>query len=283
MAKGQFKIQKIMDVGTDNPIVRSLTTGLFDIVNMARISKEEKDTINAMNLKIVQHLTKAEGIALNICSSIENVVKKLNEEGVKTQSHDRCVDIPSTENLDEVCNFLKHGKQALQELIKLFNLFLRTNISGPRYDKAYKVICNAEGYGKDDPIALAVKQNNDTWLKKFVDLRNADEHPEDWIPKGQKLYYDFDINWSAKDRKWIISFPHFYEGTSIYELLKMSMHYIFTFVEEMNILFLQKKMPEIVQICKVPKKQQEKYNGRRFILGLKEPFRKGSFKNKESK
>jgi hypothetical protein len=32
MAKGQFKIQKISDVGTDNPIVAGLTIGLFDIV-----------------------------------------------------------------------------------------------------------------------------------------------------------------------------------------------------------------------------------------------------------
>ena len=53
MTKGQFKFQKIADVGTDNPIVAGLTIGLFDIVKMAEIGKENQDAINASNFKIV--------------------------------------------------------------------------------------------------------------------------------------------------------------------------------------------------------------------------------------
>lgn len=275
MAKGQFKIQKKMDVGTDNFIVHSLTMGLFDIVNMAQISKDEKDIINAMNLKIAEHLTKAERIGFSICGSIEDVLNKLKQEGVKTQSNDRCINVPSTKELDKICDFLKYGKQTLQELVKLFNLFLQSNVSGPKFHKLYEIVCDAEGYGKDDPIAIVLKQDHDSWLKKFIDLRNADEHPENRIPEGKQLHYDFDINWSESDKKWIVEFPHFYEGTSIYELVKSSIHNIFTFVEEMNILFLQKKMPKIVQICKVPEDKKEKYGGRRFVLEIKESHRKG--------
>ncbi len=275
MSKGQFKIQKIMDVGAGHFIVHSLTIGLFEIVNMAQISKDEKDTINSMNLKIADYLIKAERIGFDICSSIEEAYTKLKQEGVKTQSNERCVDVPSARDLDKICDFLKYGKQALQELVKIFNLFLQSKVSGPRFDKLYEKVCSADGYGKDDPIAIALKKDHDDWLKKFIVLRNTDEHPENRLPKGKQLYYDFDITWSDSDKKWIVRFPHFYEGTSINELVKTSIHNIFTFVEEMNILFLQKKMPGIVQILKVSEDQKDKYGGRRFVLDIKEPYRKG--------
>ena len=84
MAKGQFKIQKISNVGTDNPIVAGLTIGLFDIVKMAEINKETQDTINSSNLSIVHSLTKAEKIGLQICKNIEAVMEELKKTGVQT-------------------------------------------------------------------------------------------------------------------------------------------------------------------------------------------------------
>ena len=270
MAKGQFKIQKISDVGTDNPIVAGLTMGLFDIVKMAEIDKETQDAINTSNFKIVQSLTKAEKIGLQICANIDAVMEGLNETGVQMQSFERCVDVPSTQNLDDVREFLKYCKQSLQELVQIINLFCDTGSSLPRYDK----ICNKlkEVYGDTDPVFLQVQQDHDGWLKKILNLRNADEHPDTMIPDGKQLFYDFDINWSDQHQKWIVGLPHFYEGSSVYELVKSSIHNIFTFVEDMNILFLQKKMPKMVEIQKVPDDQREKWGGRRYVTQLKPTF-----------
>jgi hypothetical protein len=86
MAKGQFKIQKISDVGTDNPIVAGLTIGLFDIVKMAEIDKAIEDAINSSNLNIVHSLTKAEKIGLRICTNIDAVMDGLKKTVVQTQS-----------------------------------------------------------------------------------------------------------------------------------------------------------------------------------------------------
>jgi len=268
--KGQFKIQKISDVGTDNPIVAGLTIGLFDIVKMAEIDKATEDAINSSNLNIVHSLTKAEKIGLQICKNIEAVMEGLNKTGVQTQSYERCVNVPSTEGLDDVREFLKYCKQSLQELVKIINLFCDTGSSLPRYDK----ICNKlkEVYGDTDPVFLQAKEDHDGWLKKVLDLRNADEHPDTMIPQGKQLVYDFDINWSDQHQKWIVGLPHFYEGTSVYELIKSSIHNIFTFAEDMNILFLQKKMPKMVEIQKVPDNQREKWGGRKYVTQLKPPF-----------
>ena len=214
-------------------------------------------------------LTKAEKIGLQICKNIEAVMEELKKTGIQTQSSERCVNVPSTEGLDDVREFLKYGKQSLQELVKIINLFCDTGLTNPNYKK----ICDKlkVSYGASDPVYLQVKEDHDGWLKKFLDLRDADEHPN-VIPEGKKLYYDYDINWSEAHQKWVVGVPHFYEGTAIYELIKTSIHNIFTFAEEINILFLQKKMPAIVEICKVPEDQQTGWGGRRFVTQLKPPF-----------
>lgn len=279
MTKGQFKLQKLMDVGTSNPIVAGLTIGLHDIVQMAEIDKQTKDTINATNLNIAQSLTKAEKIGIQICENIESIMDGLKKTGVQTQSCERCVNVPSTDGLDDVREVLKYGKHALQELVKIINLFCDTGCTSPNY----KTICAKikQDYGETDPLFLLVKQDHDGWIKEFLDLRNSDEHPN-CIPQGKQFYYDFDINWSESHQKWIVVVPHFYDDTSIYELIKTSIHNIFTFSEEINILFLQKYISEMFQICKVSDDQRVGWGGRRFVLQLKPSFYPKSEKPKKT-
>ena len=266
MAKGQFRIQKIADVGTANPIVSRLSMGLFDIIKMAQIDDEAKETIKEMNFAIIQYITKAEKIGLQICNDIDKVVKKLNEEGIKTQSFGRCVNVPSTDNLDNIREFLKYGKQSLQELVKIFNLFLKTNYSNPRYDKLLNKL--EKQYGVDDSLTKMVKEYY-KWIKKFLDFRNEDEHP-----KHRWLYFDFDIRWDKSSQRWMVILPRFYEGTPIYDFVKTSIHNLFTFAEEVNILFLEKTMPNMVKIYEIPESERKKDCEIRFRLGLKKEFAK---------
>jgi len=270
MKRGQFKIQKVSNIGTSNTIMSALTIGMFDLIDFAEITKEEKDIIKKTNLNIAKHLTKAEKIAIKICSAIENKYKSIEKNGIETQSNDRCVTIPNIECLDDVRDFLKYGKQALQEMVQIFNIFLNTAGSLPKYNILLQEI--KKQMGENDPIYITLKNDHDSWLKYFLDLRSAEEHPTTMVPKGKEFYYDFDINWSEEDQKWIVYFPHFYEGTSIYELLKVSVHNIFTFIEEMNILFLQKRMPSIVEIRKVPNDRVKDYADRRYVVALKDDF-----------
>ena len=260
--KGQFKIQKLLDVGTSNPIVSRLTIGLHDVVRMAQIGKESKDAVNDANFTVMQNIVKAEKIGNQICQAIEAVINKINEEGVKTQSSDRCVDLPSTGGIDDIREFLKCGKKALQELVRVFNVFLKTSISNPRYDKLYSTVLSQ--YGAKDPLTKLVKENHDLWIKKLLDLRDQDEHPT-----IERLYFDFDINWNETAQKWSVSLPRFYEGTPIYKFIKTTTHNLLTFTEEINILFLQKAMPEIVQIYEIPETERDKKCEIRFHMTLK--------------
>ena len=46
--KGEFKLQKFLDVGTTNSIVSRLTIGLYDIIEIAQIDQSSKDSINGL-------------------------------------------------------------------------------------------------------------------------------------------------------------------------------------------------------------------------------------------
>ncbi len=186
MAKGQFKVQKISDIGASNPIMAGLTIGLHDIVAMAQISKKEKDIINSTNLNIAQSLGKAERIGQKICTNIELILADLNKSGVQTQSFERCVNVPSTEGLDDIREVLKYCKHALQEVVKIINLFGNTEYSNPNYKKIYNKL--KEIYGANHPVCLQVKEDHDEWLKKLLDLRDCDEHPS-MIPEGATVIY----------------------------------------------------------------------------------------------
>ena len=146
--KGEFKLQKFLDTGTSNPIISRLGLGLCSIIQIAKIDQSSKDSINNANFVVMQNIIKAEKIGNSICQMVEAVTKKINKEGVKTQSGGRCVDLPFTEGLDEIRIFLKYSKNALQELVKIFNVFLNTNLSNPRYDKLQAELYNK--YGTDD-------------------------------------------------------------------------------------------------------------------------------------
>ena len=273
--KGQFRIQKISDIGTSNPIMSRLTMGMFDIVKMAEINDQIRTSINEINFNIAQDLAKAEAIGLKICGSIDVVMKRLDDEGVRTQSFDRCVDVPSAEGLDDIRDFLKYGKKVLQELIKTFNLFVKTNCFNPRYDKVYSALKSQ--YGEDDPLTKLVKEDHDLWIKKFLSFRDQDEHPT-----VENLYLDFDIRWDETSQKWGVFLPKFYDGTSIYEFIKSSVHNLLTFVEEINIFFLQKVMPKVVEIYEIPEVERKKDCEIRFRMGIKEEFRKGVQPNIDS-
>ena len=272
--KGQFRLQKISNIGTSNPIMSRLTMGMFDIVKMAEIDDRARESINGINFNIAQDLAKAEAIGLKICGSIDGVMERLNNEGVKTQSFDRCVEVPSTDGLDDVRDFLKYGKKVLQELVKIFNLFVKTDLSNPRYDKIYKTL--TDQYGEDDPLTKLVKEDHDLWIKKFLLFRDQDEHPT-----VERLYCDFDIRWDEASQKWNVALPRFYDETSIREFIETSVYNLLTFVEEVNILFLQKVMPEFVGIYEVPEAERVKDCEIRFRLGLKESFQLNRLKNSQ--
>jgi len=262
--KGEFKLQKFIDTGTSNPIVSRLTLGLHNIIEAAQIDQLSKDSLNDTNFVVMQNIIKVEKIGNSICQSIEAIAKRINEEGIKTQSGDRCIDLPFTDGLDEIRIFLKYSKNALQELVKVFNVFLNTNLSNPRYDKLQVELYNK--YGTDDHLFKLVKEDHDLWIKKVLDLRDEDEHP-----KVLRLYFDFDINWDIAAQKWVVSLPRFYDGTQIYDFIRTTIHNLLTFSEEVNILFLQKVLSEEVLIYEIPETERKKDCEIRFQLGLKEP------------
>jgi len=265
MKRGQFKIKRFLDVGTDNPICSRLF-GLCRIVDSTCLENDDKDIIRHAVLEVIANLVKAERIAKKLSSSIQNVVTKLNERGVSTQNKGATVHIPDTEGLDYIREYLKYLKKALQVVVPVFNVFLETTFNGPHFHKIRGDLIKK--YGDSFPLAILVKRCQNDWIKKILELRNEDEHP-----KQLHLYLDFDISWNEKNQDWEIYLPVFYEGTDIFSFLFKTIGEVLVFSEESIVLVCREHLPEMADVYEIPKEKRNRENDVRFTIGLEAGFK----------
>lgn len=168
-----FQIQKLSDVGTSNPIVARLSFQTNELIKMFPLTDKQKDDINGL-------------LGMDVCQRLISCYKtysKLHEELLKVNQTNRddffkgnAIYTPAVIDLRNMCeNFLYQAKSTLRDLLGLFRVFYNKEFTEARYDKAYEWA--KEEFGKDDDLSRLLKQDNNTWIKKFIFMRNAVEHP----------------------------------------------------------------------------------------------------------
>ena len=99
-----------MDVGTANPIVARMSIGLFEIIEFSQLSKEKKEKLKSNGFDIMKLLILAEKTAKPIIEEITKVMEDIKKNGIKTQSNDRCINVPSATSIDDSRAFIKYAK-----------------------------------------------------------------------------------------------------------------------------------------------------------------------------
>lgn len=255
-----FKIKQISDTGTSNPIVARLTIGLFSIIDMAQISKDKKDQIKEICFEIHKILLQAEKVALPIINEIRHVEKDLNENGVKTQSNGMVIEEPSIFILEDSKVFIKHAKQALQQLAKGIGVLLDKEFNGPHFHKIHDEFKNRFG---EDHIVTKLLNDDQTWIKEIIDLRNEDEHPK----TGKPFTNDFKIS-KIKSDQYLIEIPRFFNGLPIQNRLEVYSHNLLTFIEEILACTLEIFFPKTVVLIEIAEDEKDHSCPIRFTLGL---------------
>lgn len=258
----QWKLQKDMDVGTGNPIVARMSLGLFEIIDFANLSKEKKDKLKANCYEIMQLLVLAEKTAKPIIEEINGIVEDTKRTGIKTQSNGRCIDLPSATTIGNSRAFIKYAKQVLQKLAENINVIFDKNYKGPHFHKIRDDFINEFG---TDFVVTKLLIDDQSWIKKIIELRNEDEHPN----TGKPYCKNFDVN-QDKDKKFIITLPTFFEGTQIANALEVYSHNLLTFAEEITVYSLERFFPDIASIHELPEDKRDSSGPKRFRIGLKE-------------
>lgn len=251
----QWKLQKDMDVGTANPIVARMTIGLFEMIEFSNLSKDKKEKLKSNCYDIMKLLVLAEKTA-------EPIFEEIKINGIKTQSNGRCINVPSATSVDGARAFIKYAKQVLQKIADNINIIFDKSYKGPHFHKIRDDFSSEFG---NDFIVSRLLIEDQSWIKKIIDLRNEDEHPQ----TGRPYCNNFDVA-RDKDDKFIITLPTFFEGTQIANALEVYRHNLLTFAEEITAFSLGKFFPDIAIIYEIPEKERNSELPVRFRIGLKE-------------
>lgn len=145
-----WQLTQLSDQGTSNPIVARLTIGLFEILDMAQISKEKKQAITEHCFELSKNLVLAEKAALPLMQELRDIEQRLEVEGVRTQADGRVVETPGVMHLDGNRVFLKYAKDALQTLANVMGIILQSDFQGPHFHRVRD--CAIEKLGKDHAV-----------------------------------------------------------------------------------------------------------------------------------
>lgn len=258
----QWKLQKDMDVGTGNPIVARMSLGIFEIINFANLSKDKKGRLKANCYEITKLLVLAEKTAKPIIEEINGIVGDIKRTGIKTQSNGRCINLPSATTIDNSRSFIKYAKQVLQRVAENINIIFDRNYQGPHFHKIRDDFIKEFG---TDFIVTKLLIDDQSWIKKIIDLRNEDEHPN----TGKPYCKNFDVNQDI-NKKFVVTLPTFFEGTQIANALEVYSHNLLTFAEEITVHSLERFFPDIVAIYEIPEDKRDSSVPKRFRIGLKE-------------
>lgn len=256
-----FQISKFMDVGSNNPIVARLGSGLSDVVRMARIEEEKKKGINEGCFEIMIALVEAEKAAKPLMDEIRSFETKLVTEGVKTQSGGRVIETPGVTHLENAKVFLKFSKQALQKLASIMGIIMDKTYTGPHFNK---IRDDAQKFFGPDCVVSMLLAEDHEWIKKIVDLRNEDEHPTTDKPFTKA----FDIS-QLPDGKFLVKSPSFFEGSQVLNSIEVFSHNLLTFSEEIVGHSMAFFFPEMVELFDIPEEQRDPKMPVRYRLGLK--------------
>lgn len=186
-----FQIKKISNHGTANPIAARLSIQTHEVIQFCAIDKSKQEEVLALYHDEIQpRLLECDDISQEISKEILDILKRIEQEGIATQSHGRVIETPYLIRLEQrVEQFLYCAKSALRDLAKIFSIFFDAKFSEARYDKIHTWA--AEKFGSDSEIAKLIKQDHDLWIKRIVMMRNAVEHPGGY--SGHLHIHNFEI------------------------------------------------------------------------------------------
>jgi hypothetical protein len=173
-----FRIQKLSDYGTANPIVARLSLQTQDLLPFYNLSDKQKEEIFGLFFSSLQpKLMTCFRLMEQLTKEVRERQKRIDEVGLEFQDHGRAYTLPSILDLQQHAEtFLYNAKSVLRDLTCIFFiLFSKDFKKEARFDKVLRW-ANKE-FGPEDSLTRMLEDDANTWIKRIVKMRNAVEHP----------------------------------------------------------------------------------------------------------
>jgi len=172
------QIQQISNHGTTNPIVARLCIQIGDLLPFFELTESQRQEIFGLMFSDIQPtLLTCFTISDQLRNEIRIEQKKIDDTGLSFQGGGRHYTVPTIFDLrTRAHTFLYHAKCVLRDMTKLFNiLFSKDFENAARYDKVIKWA--EEQFGADADLTRMLKDDEGSWIRSLVKMRNAVEHP----------------------------------------------------------------------------------------------------------
>lgn len=265
-----FRVQQFSDYGTGNPIVARLSLQTKELLQFYNLSDKQKEAIfGLMFFSIQTKLMTCFRIMEQLTKEVRDQQKRIDEVGLEFQANGRVYTLPSILNLQlHAETFLYNAKSVLRDLTDIFSiLFSKDFKKEARFDKVLK--WSEKRFGTQDPLTKMLKDDESTWIKKIVMMRNAVEHPGG----HSGILHVENFNSIEKDGQILVIEPVWYlnndEKVSIVHDMEAMVTNLLTFCEETLILCLEKFKKELpFIIVEIPEKERDEKCPVRFRMTI---------------
>ena len=255
-----FQISKISDQGTANPIVARLSVQTSEIIKFCPRGEEfHNSVLELFHDHVQKHLLECDQIAKEIAEEILDIDSESGKEGLKKQADGRVVEVPYVIRLTpRVEQFLYCAKSALRDLARIFKLFFGKEFDSARYDK---VIEWAEKeFGSESELVKTLKQDQDSWIKKLISMRNAVEHPGGY--SGHLYIHNVALVPPDHPNHPILETPSMQlndeEKEPIVEYLLTTVRNILEFCEDMLVICITMEgLPKMIGFAEIPESERD--------------------------
>jgi hypothetical protein len=177
-----FKVQKLSNVGSENPIVARTYAQGNEILQFFSVAEEQRHAAFEVLFELQRHLVKCGEIRDRLAKDIAAGVAETAAKGFQFQAGGRAVTLPSVPDLQSAAeSFLQSAKPAIRETARLVEPFY-----GVKHDHRYQKFASwaQQQFGAEDSFARMLV-DVEPWVKSVLEMRDAVDHPDD--EPGKKL------------------------------------------------------------------------------------------------
>ena len=259
-----FKICKILDYGTSNPIVNRMSFQFIDILsrNALDLPALRIENVKKYLFECMKDLIKAQEIKDAYLREEKKAIEKIMSiDGIKFQTNAYSYDDPSEILKKHFEDFLIRCVIAIRKIVKIAENILLKSVKGPKELRKHLM----KIFPKDSPEIKMIDEDS-IWIKELYDMRGQVEHDELLIGK-------FDVNISA-DNKVLIKLPIILNNQIIIRsYIENIFDNCFTFCEDMTVILMNTKCKKEFQIVVIPESQRSTHRHFKYTLDLEGEYK----------
>ena len=253
-----IKIQQLSDYGTSSPIVARLSIQTKDLLPFFEISDFKRAEIFSIFFSNIQpKLMACDRIKESLTNEVLTHQKSIDDCGLQIQTHGNAYTLPAILELEHrVETFLYSAKSVLRDLTQIFIILFDKDFQRrARFNEVLKWA--KDTFGIEDEYVKMLNEDQ-KWIKRIVDMRNAVEHPGG----GSGTLHIDNFTSIEDDQKVMVIEPRWSLNNdskiSIVQEMNVIVSDLLTFCEETLVLNIQRfKKPFPIQIAEIPEKERD--------------------------